>query len=415
MMAAVGTVYTVAMVLVIALSAGPQPLAALVMLWPVLAHFALAAFYVFDVDVATMCLGKVPTTAAGSVVREGTGEQIEGSGLFDPPAPSGGLHLPSLSSRSAAEGDAGPGSRGDWAGASGGRAAGGLASGRATARGAPEPSSRRPVVLCFGGGCGVCACCCVRGCRCLGAPSAAVPTEAAVKEASLVSASDLCVSSTAAGTIWFPAVMALLPALLSQWAFWLARHLISLPLVGERPYDAVAEGIFVGRWPMRFPSEFPAHCPNVVDLTAELPARADVIQGRRYACVPALDCTMPLPGALIAAAATVGSWPGGVYVHCANGHGRSACFAALLMVLRGDCSSWRDAVAQMKTVRPLVSVHGTQAALMDEVEASMRAAGMLPPLAAEGARPVDRPAARPAPAPALELVDRASLPSEGVH
>ncbi|KAA0160599.1 hypothetical protein FNF27_07282 [Cafeteria roenbergensis] len=251
-MAAVGSVYLVAMVLVLALGAGPQPEVALVMLWPVLAHFALAAFYVFDVDVATRWLGKVPTASAGAV-----------------------------------------------------------------------------------------------------------------------------------------------------WAFWLARHLVSLPLVGERPYDAVAEGIYVGRWPIRFPSEFPAHCPNVVDLTAELPARADVIRGRRYACVPALDCTMPLPGALIAAAATVGGWPGGVYVHCANGHGRSACFAALLMVLRGESATWRAAVEQMKTVRPLVSVHGTQAALMDDVEASMRAAGMLPPLAAEGAVPAASPAVA-----AVEMAER---------
>lgn len=406
MMVAVGTVYLVAMVLVVTLGAGPQPAVALAMLWPVLAHFALAAFYVFDVDVGTMWLGKVPTAAAGAVVREDPGERVEGSGLYDPPAPAKAMHLTSLSSRSAAEGVAGPGSRGDWAGlsarAAGGRASGGSAGGRASARSAPEPSSRRPVVLCFGGGCGVCACCCVKGCRCLSAASSAVDTGPAVLEASLVNATDLCVNSDAAGTIWLPAVLALLPALLSQWSFWLARHLISLPLVGERPYDAVAEGLYVGRWPIRFPSEFPAHCPNVVDLTAELPAREDVIRGRRYACVPALDCTMPLPGALIAAAATVGSWPGGVYVHCANGHGRSACFAALLMVLRGDCASWRDAVAQMKTVRPLVSVHGTQAALMDDVEASMRAAGMLPPLAAEGAEPVARPAAG-----AMELVDRA--------
>ena len=404
-MAAVGSVYLVAMVLVLALRAGPQPEVALVMLWPVLAHFALAAFYVFDVDVATRWLGKVPTAAAGAVVRESSGERVEGSGLFDPPAPVEARRLASLSSRSAAEGPAGPGSRGDWAGPSaalgGGRAARGSAGAGASARGAPEPSSRRPVVLCFGGGFGVCACCCVRGCRCLGAESSAVEPGPAVLDASLVNATDLCVGSEAAGTIWLPAVLALLPALLSQWAFWLARHLVSLPLVGERPYDAVAEGIYVGRWPIRFPSEFPAHCPNVVDLTAELPARADVIRGRRYACVPALDCTMPLPGALIAAAATVGGWPGGVYVHCANGHGRSACFAALLMVLRGESATWRAAVEQMKTVRPLVSVHGTQAALMDDVEASMRAAGMLPPLAAEGAVPAASPAVA-----AVEMAER---------
>jgi hypothetical protein len=165
--------------------------------------------------------------------------------------------------------------------------------------------------------------------------------------------------------------------------------MLVLPLAGERPYDLVAPGIYVGRWPAGFPTEFPADCPNIVDMTAEFPEPPIVLRGRRYACVPSLDCMMPLPESIIEAVHEVQTWPGATYVHCANGHGRSACFAALMMVIRGHSSTWREAFLAMKRIRPYVNIHGGQAVLMDSVEARMRRRGLLP----EASSPVCDPLA----------------------
>jgi len=96
--------------------------------------------------------------------------------------------------------------------------------------------------------------------------------------------------------------MAILPTLFFlpphalQWATWFIRHTTCIPLKGEHPYDRVGESgrIFVGRYPMRYPSEFPVDdCSSVVDLTAEFPARQCVVSGRTYMCLPSLDCEMP--------------------------------------------------------------------------------------------------------------------------
>lgn len=75
----------------------------------------------------------------------------------------------------------------------------------------------------------------------------------------------------------------------------------------EGPYDLVAEDVYVGRWPLHYPSEFPVSAKvrscavgflrstttliclsrteqGVVDLTAEWTTRACVTDGRKYVC-----------------------------------------------------------------------------------------------------------------------------------
>lgn len=181
------------------------------------------------------------------------------------------------------------------------------------------------------------------------------------------------------GLLWLPSALFFAPAHLSQFAVWVLKHLLVFPCLGERPYDYVAEKIVVGRWPMRFPAEFPRECSGIVDLTAEWPARPDVLRGRRYVCCPTLDCTMPDPVHVLKAVEEVAKWPEGetTYIHCANGHGRSASFAAILMVVRGHAEGWRKAMEIMKKRRPHVGVHEPQAKVMDEVERMMRAKGLL--------------------------------------
>lgn len=315
--------WTAILVVVLILELGPLPLASLILLWPILANLHMALLYAFDVDSGPFLLTKVAASST-VVFRSGSGTPVPGNGKYDATVPG--------------------------------------------AAGLPPPA------LCCSCGCCICGIfeCCL-GCRLSGARSQPAPLDSAT-----------CGSDAGAmweatgGSLWLPAVVWFFPALLWQWALWVLRHAIILPLAGERPYDLVAPGIFVGRWPAGFPVEFPSDCPNIVDMTAEFPEPPVVLRGRRYACVPSLDCMMPLPESLIAAVAEVQTWSGATYVHCANGHGRSSCFAALLMLVRGHAPSWRAAFASMKAIRPYVNIHGGQAVLMDSVEALMRSRGLLP-------------------------------------
>jgi hypothetical protein len=167
------------------------------------------------------------------------------------------------------------------------------------------------------------------------------------------------------------------PFFVIMWGVWFVRHTTCVPLSGEAPFDRVADGLYVGRWPLRFPSEFPADCPNWIDLTAEFPARRSVLRGRRYVCLPSMDCTLPDNESLISLAVEAAGWDGDIYISCANGHGRSACLAALIMLVRGLATSWEDAFQQMRKNRTSISIQRNQVAIMHEIDATMRARGLV--------------------------------------
>jgi len=150
----------------------------------------------------------------------------------------------------------------------------------------------------------------------------------------------------------------LAPYLLGLWLFWAVKHLI----LGEHPFDLVAEGIYVGRFCMRYPSEFPVECTHVVDLTAEFPVRGRVLQGRTFRCLPSLDREMPQEQPLGLLAHEVAGWGGVTYIHCANGHGRSAVLAAMVLVLRGQCGSVAEGIGLMKARRSVISAQPHQIA-----------------------------------------------------
>lgn len=143
----------------------------------------------------------------------------------------------------------------------------------------------------------------------------------------------------------------LAPYLLGLWWFWAVKHLI----LQEKPFDLVADGIYVGRFCMRYPSEFPVDCTHVVDLTAEFPVRGEVRRGRTLRCLPCLDREMPEEEALGLLALEVAEWGGVTYIHCANGHGRSAVLAAMVLVLRGHCGTVAEGMRLMKTRRSVIS------------------------------------------------------------
>lgn len=87
---------------------------------------------------------------------------------------------------------------------------------------------------------------------------------------------------------------------------------------------------------------------------------------------------MPKPHDMLALAREVATWEGAVYVHCANGHGRSASLAALVMVLRGISPDWRAAFTKMQAARPLVHLQPPQERILDDLQARI---GEAPPMA----------------------------------
>ncbi len=163
--------------------------------------------------------------------------------------------------------------------------------------------------------------------------------------------------SVRTGALPWASVLFFLPFHLGHFAAWRLKHLCK----GENPAEEVADGIWVGRYPLeigigdaRFRGRPVSH---VVDLTGEFPARAAFhgAEGVTYLCLPSLDRLLSSPERLAAAARVVHRDASCAFVHCANGHGRSGLFAGILLVLRGDAPDLDAAKRQMKRKRSVLN------------------------------------------------------------
>lgn len=149
-----------------------------------------------------------------------------------------------------------------------------------------------------------------------------------------------------------------LPWLIFTWTTW-----IVLAFFSREPPVSRIEGtnIYLARWPLLGPelSRFDV----VVDLAAELPRWYRFAD--RYEALPNLD-DMPLahytPSVEIGPETVV-------LVHCAQGHGRTASFVALLLGRLGIASTVEDAIKMIHDCRPLARMSRSQ---MRSVTANMK-------------------------------------------
>ncbi len=163
------------------------------------------------------------------------------------------------------------------------------------------------------------------------------------------------------GTVSWWALLALFPYLLLTWVVWQFLRLTSK----EPCCHEIVTGIWVGR--RVYASELPADVSLIVDLTAEFPEPRAVRAGRSYVCLPTLDTTAPNADALRAVVRRVDEHRGGVYIHCASGHGRAATVAAALLLARGLAADVRQAESLLRRVRPGIRLKRVQRALLERV------------------------------------------------
>lgn len=138
----------------------------------------------------------------------------------------------------------------------------------------------------------------------------------------------------------------------------------------EDPWHEVAPGLFLGR--IVDARALPRDTRVVVDLTSEFPASAAIREGRDYHCLPTLDTSVPAYEEFARLARLIAAHDGPIYVHCAAGHGRSATFAAAILIARGHTNDVRMAEAKMRAVRPTVHLHRGQRALVERFTRDLR-------------------------------------------
>jgi Tyrosine phosphatase family len=153
------------------------------------------------------------------------------------------------------------------------------------------------------------------------------------------------------------------PFLVYTHAIW---HLLRI-VQREAAWHEVTAGITIGR---RLQSgESPGNFENWIDLTAEFSEPRPWRGSPGYLSLAILDGSALEPRQLLSALQQLR--PGSVFIHCAQGHGRTGLVCAALLLYRRVVSTPDEAIAQMKAIRPGVRLNNSQRRALDQFAAQL--------------------------------------------
>jgi hypothetical protein len=162
------------------------------------------------------------------------------------------------------------------------------------------------------------------------------------------------------------------------WPYHLSNYVLlaaSRLLLRERPFDEIAPGLFIGARLLPFDRAKATACDfrSVLDLTCEFSETSRLREAAVYFCIPLLDRGTPSQPQLRAGLDFIRKRleVGPVYVHCAQGHGRSATFAAAWLLATGCVRHPREAVQMLQSKRPLVRLTVGQFSALTEFSVNL--------------------------------------------
>jgi len=148
------------------------------------------------------------------------------------------------------------------------------------------------------------------------------------------------------GTVFLPLCVVNLPFLVIYGITWLIRHFV----LRHEPVNRIGStNVFISCWPgFHVPLD---RYDLVIDATSEMPKWYKVANAK-YVCLPNLD-GVPLDRYVLPVEIHRDMK---ILVHCAQGRGRSALLACLILLKLGHAETAEAAVEMLKQSRPSVSI-----------------------------------------------------------
>lgn len=145
------------------------------------------------------------------------------------------------------------------------------------------------------------------------------------------------------------------PYLLVSYGVWWAWR----TLTPEPTHHLIQDGLWLGRRPLA--GELPEQVERVVDMTAEFSRAQGLRAGLTFLELPTLDGLPPKDvvafDSLIRALIET---PTPTYIHCAQGHGRSALVVLAVLLSADETLELDEAIKRLQGIRPGVSLGGVQ-------------------------------------------------------
>jgi len=160
----------------------------------------------------------------------------------------------------------------------------------------------------------------------------------------------------------------LLPYLLLIWSTWRIALLASR----ESAYDRIDPGLLLGR---RSRAHESVPCVDViVDLTCEFSEPSTLSRRDGYICFPVIDGAPPRDAEGWIELVQRIDWPErSVFVHCAQGHGRTATLAISMLLYAGRASTVDEALSLVRAARPGAGLGSAQRTFLMGVCARLKA------------------------------------------
>lgn len=138
----------------------------------------------------------------------------------------------------------------------------------------------------------------------------------------------------------------------------------------ENPIDEIIPGLYLGckLWSSDKNKLIQRGICSVVDVTSEWREADFILKHYTYLGVPVLDTCPPTLDQLREAVAWIEDRlkHGGVFVHCAIGHGRSATVIAAYLLHTKKAAGVQEAIDFIKTKRPKIHLHQGQLSVLHE-------------------------------------------------
>ncbi|KAF3321788.1 Dual specificity phosphatase [Carex littledalei] len=135
----------------------------------------------------------------------------------------------------------------------------------------------------------------------------------------------------------------------------------------EPLYNEICDGLYLGGWP-RSKGDMPPGVLSVIDCTCDLP-HSGLVGPEDYICIGAFDTRAPLPWQIEFAvrwACAKRDTGRKIYIHCAFGHGRSACVMCALLVALGIAENWKEAEKIICKRRPRIKMNRLHRSTLEE-------------------------------------------------
>lgn len=145
------------------------------------------------------------------------------------------------------------------------------------------------------------------------------------------------------GQLGFARTFLLLPYILMLRGVW---HILR-KTSSEAPFVQLIEGIFIGR---RLLEKEHPRVATLVDLTSEFDEHVPI--GAKLLAFPILDGAPADPIALRRMAREIVASARPIYIHCAQGHGRTSMVAAAVLIEMGAAPDLATALDRIREVRP---------------------------------------------------------------